>query len=240
MNIIHFDKIDSTNVYCLKKFVELSDKTIVLADEQTCGKGRFNRVWVSNNCNNVYMSLVLKPNNTKYLANLTQYMSFVIAKIIQNYGVKPCIKWPNDVLINDKKISGVLCEGFLSKNKLQGCVLGVGVNLNMDRQMLDDIPKPATSLNIEILEDVNKQIFVEKLINKFFEKYEDVINKGFVSFKDEYIKYINFLGKTVYLQQKEDCPKEEYIAHSIDDNGNLVVLDNNYNKKIILSGDLIY
>ncbi len=240
MKLLKFDCIDSTNTYGKANFDTLDDKTVIIANEQTKGRGRFNRVWVSKNCENIYLSLVLKPQNTKYITNLTQYMSVVSADVLKTYNVQPQIKWPNDVLVNNKKICGILSEGVIKNNQLSGIVLGIGINLNMDDKTLNSIDRPATSLNIETGKQINKEEFLKKLIDSFFENYNNAMQNGFEYFKNDYLKYVDFLGKTVFIQQRDNDKKEQYIAKNIDNQGNLVVLDSTNKEKIIYSGDLIY
>lgn len=240
MNLLKFDLIDSTNTYGVKNFDDLEDKTIITANAQTSGKGRFDRVWVSENCGNIYLSFILKPQNKDHLSNLTQFLSTAAAKVIETYGITPEIKWPNDVLINGKKICGVLCEGVLEKNKFKGVVLGIGINLNNDKETLKNIEKPVTSLNLETKKHINKEDFLNSLINEFFKNYEKAAANGFDSFKDDYLKYVKFLGRQIFIQERDGDEKILYTAKNLDKNGNLIVIDSENNEKIILSGDLIY
>lgn len=246
MKLLRFETIDSTNTYALKNFDKLEDLTAVTADEQTAGRGRFDRTWVSDNCQNIYLSFVLKPQKKDYIANLTQYLSVVCAKVIETYSrdsnVKPQIKWPNDVLVNNKKICGVLCESSLKNNQIQGVVLGIGINLNMPKDTIEVIEKmgrPATSLNLELGEKVDKEQFLQKLLNEFFKNYEQAVEDGFAFFKADYKNRIDFLNKTVCLQMRDGAPKEPVVAKDIDDNGNLVVLNEQEEVKTVLSGDII-
>lgn len=240
MKILKFDSIDSTNTYGKSNFDNLDDKTIIISDEQTQGRGRFSRTWISQDCDNLYLSLILKPEKKDYLANLTQYMSVIAAKTIETYNVAPQIKWPNDVMINNKKVCGILCEGVIKNNKLLGVILGIGINVNANEKILATINKPATSLNIELEQKIDKDLFLKKFLDNFFENYENAIQKGFESFEQDYIKYTNFLKKTVFIQQRDNDEKKEYIAQAIDKNGNLIVLNQNNEQEIIYSGDLIY
>ncbi len=239
-DIIQFDSIDSTNTYGVKNFDKLKDKTAVSALVQTQGKGRFNRVWICETLDNLCLSLVLKPEKIAHIANLTQYMSVCTCKVIETYGLKPQIKYPNDVLIDEKKVCGILCESVLKKNIIQGVVLGIGVNLNMPLSLVEKIEKPATSLNLLTGHSIDRQEFLEKLLKEFFSKYQDVIERGFCSFEQEYLKRNNFLGKTVYIQQRDNTPKEQYTAIAMDKNGNLVLRTNEGNQKTIFSGDLMF
>lgn len=237
--IIHFKTIDSTNTYGLSNFENLQDKTVIIADEQTKGRGRFDRIWVSENYDNIYLSFILKPEHKKYITNLTQYLSVVTAKTIETYGITAHIKYPNDVLVNDKKICGILCEGSLKKNVLQGIVLGIGINLNMPKEIIDSIDRPATSLNLIIGKTIKKEDFLNYLLNEFFKNYEKAVESGFSYFKEDYLKRTHFLGKTVWIQQRDGAPKEEVTALKIDDNGNLVVKTLENREKIVYSGDVL-
>ena len=236
---IHFKTIDSTNTYGLKHFESLEDKTVVIADEQTKGRGRFDRVWVSKNYDNIYLSFILKPEKKDYITNLTQYLSVATAKTIESYGVNAHIKYPNDVLVNGKKICGILCEGSLKKNILQGIVLGIGINLNMPKEIIDAIDRPAISLNSILNSKIDKQVFLNKLLDEFFKNYQKAIDEGFSFFKEDYLNRTHFLGKTVWIQQRDGAPKEEVIALRIDDNGNLIVKTSENIEKIIYSGDVL-
>ena len=118
-SIIEFETIDSTNTYGLKHFDELEDKTVITSLEQTNGRGRFDRVWVSGSFENIYMSFILKPSKLTHIANLTQYLCTTAAKVIETYGVSTQIKYPNDVLVDGKKICGILCESKLKKNAIR-------------------------------------------------------------------------------------------------------------------------
>lgn len=240
LKIINFKTLDSTNTWAKENFKKLDDSTIISADEQTKGKGRFKRVWVSENCENIYISFVLKPDKKDYLANLTQYLSVVTTKILKSYNVTPQIKWPNDVLVNGKKICGILCEAVSEKNEVTGVVLGIGVNLNTAQEILQNINKPATSLNLETGRKIDKNEFLKALCTEFFLHYPDLIEKGFEFIKEDYLNSINFLGKTVYIQQRDGEQRQEYTALDIDEKGNLTVKTPQGSVKTIYSGDLIY
>ena len=111
MNVIKLEEIDSTNSYAKQNIDTLSDKSIIHALRQTSGRGRFNRKWIDLGDNNLFFSIVLKPSD-KYinvLSNITQYACVVLCNILEKYGVKALIKWPNDVMIDgERKISGIL------------------------------------------------------------------------------------------------------------------------------------
>lgn len=240
MQIKYFKSINSTNTYALDNFDELSDFTAISADEQTQGRGRFERKWKSDSAENLYLSFVLKPEKKTFLANLTQYLAVVLTKIFANYGVYATIKWPNDVLVGGKKISGILCEAKTVKNQIVGVVLGVGINLNMSKDDIALIDKPATSLNLEIGKNIDKQEFLLCLIDEFKKEYLNVIENGFSCLKKDYMNCIEFLGNEVFIQQRDGAVREKYLVKDVDENGSLIVLDKSGVEKKIFSGDLMF
>ena len=184
MNIIQLEEVSSTNLYAKENLDSFEDKTVIIAISQTSGRGRFDRKWVDLGEGNLFMTIVLKPSNLfeEVYANLTQYLSVVLTKILEEYGLSPKIKWPNDVLVNDAKISGILCETVMQGTNFKGLVLGIGVNLNADKGDLKQIKeKVATALNIELeREYIDKNLFTEKLLNEFFKNYEEFLKQGFL------------------------------------------------------------
>lgn len=240
MNIIQLEEVSSTNLYAKENLDSFEDKTVIIAISQTSGRGRFDRKWVDLGEGNLFMTIVLKPSNSfeEVYANLTQYLSVVSTKILEEYGLSPKIKWPNDVLVNDAKISGILCETVMQGTNFKGLVLGIGVNLNADKGDLKQIKeKVATALNIELeREYVDKNLFTEKLLNEFFKNYEEFLKQGFLMIKKEYIERCNFLGKEISVKVFND--KKSGIAKTINDNGELVIEKNN-DEFILTMGDIL-
>lgn len=240
MNIIQLEEVSSTNLYAKENLDSFEDKTVIIAISQTSGRGRFDRKWVDLGEGNLFMTIVLKPSNSfeEVYANLTQYLSVVLTKILEEYGLSPKIKWPNDVLVNDAKISGILCETVMQGTNFKGLVLGIGVNLNADKGDLKQIKeKVATALNIELeREYVDNNLFTEKLLNEFFKNYEEFLKQGFLMIKKEYIERCNFLGKEISVKVFND--KKSGIAKTINDNGELVIEKNN-DEFILTMGDIL-
>ena len=236
MNIIKFKKLPSTNKWALEQINELDDKTIIIADTQTSGHGRFQRSWESNNPENLYLTFVLKPEKTNNIANLTQYLSLVLAEILKStYKIDARIKWPNDVRINKAKIAGILCESTIKKGKT-ALALGIGVNLNMSEEELSQINQKACSLNILTGQKIDKNEFANILCSEFFKNYDEFLQNGFPSIKKCYEKYAEFLNKTILLSNGKE--KEELKTLKLTDTGSLIVLDKNGFEKEILSGDI--
>lgn len=227
-------EIDSTNNYCKEFIDELSDKTVCYTFKQNSGRGRFNRIWVDLGCDNLFLSIVLKPSldMRPVYSNLTQYTSLVLAETFSDYGVIPKIKWPNDILVNGKKISGILAETVFRNNELKGIVIGVGINLNTEESKLNQIDKPVTSLNIEINEYIDKNKFLNKFVDKFFDNYDRFLKAGFVSIKRDYETYINFLGKEITIHNWDKSVTG--IAQEITPEGAIIIGDNQF-----FTGDIL-
>lgn len=232
-NLIEIETVNSTNIFAKENIEKLKDKTVISAEQQTHGYGRFQRKWISNIPENIYCSIILKPENKKHLINLTQYLCVVLCKTMEDYKVKPQIKWPNDVIVSNRKIAGILCE----KSGANGFVLGIGVNLNIPASALKEITQPATSLNLETGQKINKKQFQEKLLHNFFQNYDAFIEKGFGFIKEDYIARIKFIGKKIYISNEKN-KKIEYIAKSINDDGSLLVLNQEKKELKIITGDI--
>ena len=239
MNLFYLEEIDSTNKYAKEHIQNLSDKTVVYTFNQTNGRGRLERKWSYLGKDNIYASVVLKPSEEmrEVYSNLTQYLCVILAQTFEEYGVEPKIKWPNDIQINSKKISGILAEGVIEKGKLEGLVLGFGINLNTKKELLDKINQPATSLNIETGEDIDKEIFLKKLLAKFCLMYDKFIETGFLLIKEEYLKRAGFLNKEISVKVFDRTVSG--IAKDITDNGALRLIDKQNKEHILLIGDIL-
>ena len=239
MNLVFLEEVESTNKYAKEHIDEYADMTVIYTDNQTAGRGRLNRIWNYMGKDNIYASIILKPSDTmkEIYSNLTQYLCVVLAQVFEEYGVIPQIKWPNDIKINSKKISGILAEGVIENGKLKGLVLGFGINLNTKKEILDKINQPATSLNIETGMVIEKQNFLKKVLENFCLRYDSFIEEGFILIKDEYVRRASFLNKevTVKVLEKEISGK----AIEITNTGALKLLDKNMNEHILLIGDIL-
>lgn len=240
MNFLYLNEVDSTNLYGKRNLDTLADKTVISACRQTLGRGRLSRAWLDLGKGNLYVSIILKPSETfdEKFANLTQYLSVVLCKTLETYGLKPEIKWPNDVLINGKKIAGILCETVMQANNFKGLVLGFGVNITANRNDVSKVvDKAVTSLAIELENDiVDSQKFLYDLINLFFEDYNKFLQRGFEYIKHDYVSRANFLEKEVCVKVFNDT--KSGIAKDVDNNGALL-LENNNEKFVLTIGDIL-
>lgn len=247
MNIIHFKEIDSTNTYAKSNIDNLADKTVISADFQSAGRGRFTRNWVDLGSENIYMTIVLKPPVLLPLhSNLTQYLSVCLCKLLEEEGLKPEIKWPNDVLLSKKKVCGILAESVFKGGKLKGLVLGIGVNLNASQNNLDKIDRPATSVNLELGKNVDKKEFMQRLLDKYFADYDKFLDLGFNFIKEDYEKRASLQQGTGNREQKTDNIKiaifnnvKEGIFNGFDNDGTLILIMPDGNIEKFNMGEII-
>ncbi|MBQ3311895.1 biotin--[bacterium] len=233
--LLFLEEIDSTNNYAKTHISDIDDKTVVYTNKQTNGRGRFDRKWIDLGNENLYLSIVLKPseNLKSTYCNMTQYASLKLSETFDEYGVESFIKWPNDILINNKKISGILAESVIKSGYMQGIVLGIGINLNSKTNDLAKINKAATSLNIEIQNKVDKNKFLDKFTEKFFRDYDKFLVNGFLYIKDDYIKKINFIGKEITITNMDN--NITGIAECVTDTGAIII-----NNQEFYTGDITF
>ena len=149
---IHLDSIDSTNNWVRNHIKELDPQklTLVTAGEQTAGKGRGSRRWISPPGENIYATFFFGiPNNTIFLVELTHLLINAAKQTLQERGFDAVMKWPNDLLLYKKKICGVLAETIHLDEGKMGIIIGIGLNINMPAERLAEIDQPATSLFAE-------------------------------------------------------------------------------------------
>lgn len=193
--ILQFLQLNSTNAYAKTHAKELEDGAVICAEEQTAGRGRFNRKWVSAQ-GGLYFSVLLKPNNTQHLPNLTQLMALCICQTVRELGAPAQLKWPNDVLVNNQKLSGILSEVVLEQNRFYALVIGVGINIR--QADLSQVGQPAVSLealNIHI----RQQDMLARLLERFNARLPKALAEGFASFGEEYKALFPYIGRTVCI-----------------------------------------
>ena len=188
-HLVHFKEIDSTNNYLKNSYPLLDDFTFATADYQSHGKGRNDRVWQSNSGENLMFSFLIKNKELINRAEIFSILTAVeVASLIEKYDIdNVSIKWPNDILIGDKKVCGILLEGQVPDY----LVVGVGLNVNQ-KEFPNDLRRPATSLSLEV-----KQTFdINELKDRLF---SNIVN-NFSNIKSE--DYLDYFRKHNYLQNK--------------------------------------
>lgn len=171
MEIIHyhFNTIDSTNAWAKEHIAEFDQDKLMLitADEQTAGRGRFNRHWLSPAGQNIYASFCFFiPTPYQDIANISQGLAVSAVRTLKEFGFATQIKWPNDLMIEGKKVGGILCETTPVGDNT--CVIaGIGLNVNMPKDLLAQIDQPATSLMVEEGREFPLKQIMENLRDRF-------------------------------------------------------------------------
>ncbi len=196
---IHFSTLDSTNNWAKANAhtFDPNQITCITALEQTAGRGRWLRKWVSPKGENLYASIYLcLARDFPYLSNLGQVLSFSCSKILKKRGFSPQIKWPNDILLSGKKVAGVLAEAIMFEDRI-GIILGIGLNVNMSKELLQSINQPATSL--AQLSDQNwaAQQILEALLKQFLKDLDTLQTKGFPPFVPAYEQLLAYKGQLI-------------------------------------------
>jgi len=237
VHYVHLDSVDSTNIWVKSHLSELSPFTCVIAEEQTAGRGRFKRHWVSPRGENIYATLYLTvPLGSGYLANLGQIMAFACAKVLRGIGFEAQLKWPNDILVHGKKISGVLTE-TATQNEEIGVIIGIGINVNMQTESLEAIGVPATSLLQLSQKKWDIQELIELLMNHFLQDLEVLQKSGFAPFQAPFEKLLAYKGQEITCRDGAHTIKG--ICHSITQDGRLQLLLPSGEIKLLTSGELL-
>lgn len=239
-NIYTYDQVDSTNIIGKKFAAEGKEEgTFIIAEEQTNGKGRMGREWVSPYGKGIWLSFILRPEIIPLRASeITFVVAVGIMEGIKKYINKEVkIKWPNDILLDGKKIVGILTEISAEMERINYIVAGIGINANQDLEDFpEDIRVKATSLKLNTGEYINRNELLREIIQE--------MEKIYYIYKEEGFKKILELWKanniTLGRRVKAITFEGEIIgvAKKIDDEGYLIIVDDKGKENKILAGDV--
>ena len=231
-NFIYSDEVESTNSFLLNKANKFnSDGTILLAEKQTKGRGRKERVWYSAKGQNLTFSILL--TSKKYLGKKFNLLNFTtslsVAFALENlFQLKTELKWPNDVLVNGKKICGILLESTSQGNKIERVVIGVGLNVNQGLFQGNFNLEP-TSVKLELGENVDREKLLAELLNTFEELLLKIDSKPDEIMKD-WKDRCNLIGEKISVT--EDGNTKYGIFDDLDEEGFLLLKTKNKIEKI--------
>lgn len=191
-NFIYTEEVNSTNSFLLDSEEFTNDGSVFLAEYQTNGKGRKSRVWFSNAGQNLLFSILINRElNEKKINYLNLGASLAVAQSLESlFQFDTSLKWPNDVLVNNKKIAGILIENVIVGNNIEKVVIGIGLNVNQPIfQGTIDFPVQPTSVRIEFKKEVSRERLLSEILNNF----------------EEVIKLVEENPKKVITQWKERC-----------------------------------
>ena len=230
-SFLHLDTIDSTNEY-LKSRLDLFEKTIVIAEGQTQGKGRNGRSFYSPKGCGIYMSLLIKPqNDPNTIFDLTGITALSALKAIQTvYGITPSIKWLNDLMVQDQKIAGILCESLFFGNRMKAMILGIGINVHSFKKPLD-IASIAASIEDFVPIKKPRSILIAKFLN-FFDEYLAAPDKAL----EDYRKQLAYVNQKVYIHQAGQISTG--IIRGIDDHFHLLIENEHGQQESLVSAEI--
>lgn len=223
-DIRYFDSIDSTNKRAKELADNLKEGTVLIAEEQTLGKGRLEREWISPKGKGIWMSIFLKSKLEPHkVSRITQIVAVSLFKALEKIDIISKIKWPNDILINNKKVSGILTEMTSELNRVDYIIIGIGVNVNLDENDIpEDLRYKATSIKIEQGKKVDRKKLTASILNEFEKLYTVFKKDGDISGVIDILKENSALiGKEIRVIRGN---QEKFgIAKDINDKGELVV-----------------
>jgi BirA family biotin operon repressor/biotin-[acetyl-CoA-carboxylase] ligase len=236
--IYYFDEVPSTMDIALQLGIKgCPSGTLVLAETQTKGRGRLGRSWFSPKYKGIYLSLILRP---KILPNLCPILTLLSAVSIceaikETIGLDARIKWPNDILIQNKKSGGILTELNAEMDEIRFVAMGIGINVNNDKETL---PANATSLKEQKKEDINRIELLKELLRKIEANFLLFQEKGSSPIIEKWEQHNTTLGRRV----KIICQKKNIEGHAIgiDTSGALLVRRESGVIEKVTAGDVVH
>lgn len=238
--IYGFWSIGSTNEFAyLRALQGEMEGALVIAEQQSKGRGRKSRAWDSPFNKGLWFSLILRPELTASRAGLVPYLAGVsVAEAIENFiDLKPQVKWPNDLLLNGRKFCGILSEVEFENNMIKFIILGIGINVNHKKdEFPEEFREQATSLRIESDSRIDRADFLAAVIRQLENNYKKMKLNGFKDIIEQWKNRCPQLGKKVVIIQ--DDAKYEGIFEDLNNEGCLLLRTKAGEIKKIVAGDI--
>lgn len=201
--IYTFDTIDSTN-NCARALAGCwaDEGTVIIAEQQTAGRGRLGRSWEANPNENLTFSIILRPRMPAEAINLLPLsVSVAVAQAVEQVtGVRLECKWPNDLLANKKKVAGILLEGSFSGSSVEWIVIGIGINVNQTI-FPGDLAQKATSLKLATNSDIDRTVLFRSILESLERYYRTGTDSGFQSILPDWIARSTMIDKNISLME---------------------------------------
>ena len=239
--LVCFETIDSTNAYLKVASEGVVDGTVAVADAQTGGKGRRGRSFQSPAGKGVYLSALLRPPvEPNRLLPITGFVAVAMCNAVERTaGVRPRIKWANDLVLGGKKLCGILTELSMEgeSGALQYVIIGIGVNVAHTKEdFAGELENIATSLNIETGKEVSRAALAAAMIEELDALYQALLRHKLQPYLDTYRRDCLTIGQQVQLLWED--VHEKVLATGVDDNLGLEVLRQNGAKDVIRTGEV--
>jgi BirA family biotin operon repressor/biotin-[acetyl-CoA-carboxylase] ligase len=234
VNIIHLDRVDSTNEYAKRMALEAPDRTVVVAEVQTHGKGRMNRLW-SSPPGGLWMSVLLKGDHEDSFAPmLTLAAGIAVARALRRSGIDASLKWPNDILVSKKKLGGVLCEWEPATTAV---VVGIGLNINLDVDVFPSELRPLiTTAREELKHDVDRGRLTTVIVEELASAYERFKAGHTEELLLEWKQHSTMIGREVEV----DVIGHRFQGRAVDldQDGSLILREKTGADRKIIAGDV--
>nr|WP_312577245.1 biotin--[acetyl-CoA-carboxylase] ligase [Sedimentibacter sp.] len=237
-HIIYLDTLDSTNIYAKKIGESCDDGTVITCEKQVGGRGRLGKQWESMT-GSVCMTIVLKPQiSISQVAKITQVCAAAIALSVSELDVDVKIKWPNDLMINNKKICGILTEMNSDKDHVNYVIVGMGLNVN---NPYEDFPYEIRNIATSILNETGKTVkrsdIAAKIMNNFEVLYNEFVNNNNFKLSLDICKNkSNVIGKSINLIKNKEITRAK--ALDLGQDGELIVQYEDGKIDSIISGEI--
>jgi len=238
--IVYRETVCSTNELAKELAQEgAAEGTVVIAEEQTGGKGRMGRSWYSPSGQGLWFSVILRPQiSTAGVSKITLVSAVAVAKSIREVtGLQAGIKWPNDILIDNRKVSGILTEMNAEIDRVNYLILGIGVNVNTRPELMPpELAGTATSLAEQKGARISRIELLASILNNLDAAYREFIKGNFAPILSLWKEMSVTLNRWVRISSINDT--DEGIAFDVDDEGALLLMKKDGSMKRILSGDV--
>ncbi len=239
--IIFFESTSSTNdlAITIGRKRKNPEGIVVIADEQTCGKGRLGRSWISPPGVNLYFTVLLEPPVAPKEASILTLAAAVavVSAIIGYTGLNAGIKWPNDIIINTKKAGGILMEMRSDKDIISLLAIGIGLNVNMSPDKLTKNIRPfATSLKIESGKHINRVELLKNILAELEKSYKILLNGNKRALINEWLRLNSTIGNFIKIQGPNGILSG--FAEDINERGELILRLKSGEIKTINAGDV--
>jgi BirA family biotin operon repressor/biotin-[acetyl-CoA-carboxylase] ligase len=236
--ICHYHRVDSTN-NAAKKLAEegAPEGTVVIAEQQTKGRGRMNRSWHSP-AGGIWMSVILKPRVPPYqVQGITLVAAVAVVNAIKKVtGLVPLIKWPNDIYLEGKKVCGILTEMKGEVDQVNYLIIGIGLNVNSDSRQLEKEASGAGTLAMYLGQNVDRKSLVREMLSQLETNYFHYCREGISSILNQWRQNSLTLGRNVVLKMGEKVFAG--VAEDITPEGGLLLRDHHGRTKVFYSGEV--
>ena len=237
-DIAYFGELDSTNRKAKEMAAEgAPEGTLVVAEEQSRGRGRIGRSWYSPAREGIYMSLILRPKLPPNEApKITLVTGVSVAEaLLAVTPLQPAIKWPNDILVNGRKICGILTETSTEMDAIDFVVVGVGMNVNTP-EFPDELNEIGTSIYLETGKAFDRVTLLQEFLHQFEQLYFTFLKSGFESIGKRWGELSILMGKDVTVQMIDRSCSGRVLK--LDRDGALIIRSENGELEKIYSGDI--